>query len=54
MEYLNKYAESGEEFNGQDVMRLLAMDVITECGFGVRANAITDKDSYFNKKVKTC
>ncbi len=47
--FLKQYAESGKEFDTKDVMSRLTLDVIAECGFGVKANGIAEENGTFRQ-----
>ena len=49
--YLDGYAERGEDFNGKEMMTSFTLDAIANCGFGVEANSFKDPDSIFRKMV---
>ncbi len=49
--FLKQYAESGKEFDAKEMMTRLTLDVISECGFGVKANGIAEENSTFRKMV---
>ncbi len=51
VEFLKLYAESGKDFDAKEAMVRLTLDVICECGFGVRGNGIAEENGIFRKMV---
>ncbi len=47
VEYIDKEAEAGNDFEAKEMMGKFSMDTIASCAFGVDAQAYTNKDSKF-------
>ena len=49
--FLMQFAESGKELDAKEAMVRLTLDVICECGFGVKGNGIAEENGIFRKMV---
>merc|ERR1719195_2022616 len=51
IEYLDRFAEEGTEFETKALFTLYGVDVVASTGFGFEANAFTDPDSVFRDYI---
>ena len=51
VEYLDKFAQEGTEFETKALFTLYSVDVVASTGFGFEANAFTDPESVFRDYV---